>query len=806
MSARRREDADPRGLLGPDSVLSPPRTSRSVWAGLAGVALVTGADIALGSRAVLVSALSVVVLAVAVFGRRGDAAVVGAVSVLVAALSGLWNGWGLGYVVGVVVVAAASAVAVVVTLGRDSAEATGRQLALLRELLELGRDRAGVATIAERVLAALVPRLADFAWLDLELEGEARRIGTPAGGGGDALRLPLATTGAPFGELSLAVGPSGRRYGPRDAEFSELAAGRVAVILENAGLTLAAAQTERRMISALDTLGEAVTMNGPDGRTVYANEAAARLLRVERPEELYTPQVGEISRRFAIYDEAGEPVDFRDLPAFKALAGEDDPPAMLVRNIVRATGEERWLVNRVTVLRDHEGRVDRVVNVIENVTEVKQAELRQRLLADATRALSGSLDYEQTLQRVAEVAVPRLADWCGVDLLGRGGTIDPVAIAHRDPARREAGRELRERYPVRLDSDTELARVIREGGSALIPSVGDDDVVAFAVDEAHLALLREVGFASIAIVPLVAGGEPLGAITLVRSDPLRRFSAADLALAEEIGQRAGIALLNARLFSERSRIARELQAGIKPAELPAVPGVEVAALYRPAGELNEVGGDFYDVFPTPAGWMLVIGDVEGQGARAAALTSLARYTLRSVAQLTGDPVRAAAQLNRTLRDQPQMSLCTVAAVLLRAAADGAVELAALACGHPVPVLVRDGAPVELGTPSALLGAFDDADPRLTVSALRDGDGLVLYTDGVLDTAGAGGRFEKQRLLALLEGGEADPGRVIERVDAALGAFQVGAQRDDTAVLALTLRDGRALTGAAARPAGSEPAR
>src|SRR5215211_7399417 len=142
MSARRREDADPRGLLGPDSVLSPPRTSRSVWAGLAGVALVTGADIALGSRAVLVSALSVVVLAVAVFGRRGDAAVVGAVSVLVAALSGLWNGWGLGYVVGVVVVAAASAVAVVVTLGRDSAEATGRQLALLRELLELGRDRA----------------------------------------------------------------------------------------------------------------------------------------------------------------------------------------------------------------------------------------------------------------------------------------------------------------------------------------------------------------------------------------------------------------------------------------------------------------------------------------------------------------------------------------------------------------------------------------------------------------------------------------------------------------------------------------
>src|SRR5829696_8180877 len=152
MSARRREDAAPRGLLGARSVLSPPRTSPWAWIGLAGVALVTAPDVALGSRAVLASALSVVVLVVAVLGRRGDAAVVGAASVVVAAVSGLWNGWGLGWLVSVVVVVAASAVAVVVTLGRDRSEATARQLALLRELLELGRDRAGVTTIAERAL------------------------------------------------------------------------------------------------------------------------------------------------------------------------------------------------------------------------------------------------------------------------------------------------------------------------------------------------------------------------------------------------------------------------------------------------------------------------------------------------------------------------------------------------------------------------------------------------------------------------------------------------------------------------------
>jgi serine phosphatase RsbU (regulator of sigma subunit) len=496
-----------------------------------------------------------------------------------------------------------------------------------------------------------------------------------------------------------------------------------------------------------------------------------------------------------MYDESGKPLGPDDFPAFKALAGDDNPAPLLVRNVIRETGEERWLINRVTVLRDAEGHVDRIVNVIDNVTEVKQAELRQRLLAEATRALSSSLEYEQTLQQVAEVAVPQLADWCGVDLPGRGGTIEPVAIAHREPARVELARELRERYPVRLDDETGLARVIREGGHELIPAVRDEDIVAFAVDEDHLRLLRAVGFGSILVVPLVAGGEPLGAITLVRSDPLLRFSDADVALAEELGQRAGIAVLNARLYGERSRIARELQAGIKPPELPAVPGLEIASLYRPAGELNEVGGDFYDTFPTPAGWMVVIGDVQGQGARAAALTGLVRYTLRSAGQLTGDPLQAVRQVNHTLREQPELSLCTVAAALLRPGRDSPLELASVACGHPLPVLVRGGEPVELGRPTPLLGAFEEAAPRLTVTALADGDALVLYTDGVLDTTGEDGRFEEQRLMALLRGAEPDPATLVARIDAALQAFQSGPQRDDTATLALAVRDARAVAAA-----------
>ena len=145
---------------------------------------------------------------------------------------------------------------------------------------------------------------------------------------------------------------------------------------------------------------------------------------------------------------------------------------------------------------------------------------------------------------------------------------------------------------------------------------------------------------------------------------MRRFTDADRRLAEELGQRAGIAVLNSRLYEDRARVAHELQRGLQPPRLPTMAGLTTATLYRPAGGLNEVGGDFYDAFAAPGGWMVVIGDVAGQGARAASLTGLARFTMRAVGQLTGDPVAVAAQLNRTLRDEEELSLCTAACVLL----------------------------------------------------------------------------------------------------------------------------------------------
>src|SRR4051794_26368770 len=160
-SPRRVDDGARSPLMGARSVLAPPLWSRWAPAGLAAIALITLANVAIGSRVIILSALAIVALAVGAGGRRGDALAVAAAAILVAALSGLWNGWGLRYVVVLVVVAAASVVAVAAAVARAQAEATERQLGLLRALLALGRGAADVETLVARVLDLLVPALAD---------------------------------------------------------------------------------------------------------------------------------------------------------------------------------------------------------------------------------------------------------------------------------------------------------------------------------------------------------------------------------------------------------------------------------------------------------------------------------------------------------------------------------------------------------------------------------------------------------------------------------------------------------------------
>ena len=220
--------------------------------------------------------------------------------------------------------------------------------------------------------------------------------------------------------------------------------------------------------------------------------------------------------------------------------------------------------------------------------------------------------------------------------------------------------------------------------------VTDEMLAAAAQDEEHLELLRGVGLRGGIVVPMTAGGEIVGALTLISAESGRRFNDADVALAEELARRAGTAVENARLYTERSNIARTLQTSLLPGRLPRMPGWAAATLYRPAGDENWVGGDFYDAIAVDGGWLAIVGDVAGRGAPAAALTGLARHTLRTAATLLDDPLDAVGTLNDELLAREEMSLCSVAAVLLCDGDAGTATAQIICAGHPLPLLVRGG--------------------------------------------------------------------------------------------------------------------
>ena len=557
-----------------------------------------------------------------------------------------------------------------------------------------------------------------------------------------------------------------------------------------------AAQARDQLEAILQGVADGVTAQGPDGALVFANDAALAVLGYETQQELIDTPVARLMDRFEVFDEHGDPFALEQLPGHRALAGEHPPPAV-VRFRMLATGDERWSVVKASPIFDEQGDVAMAINIFEDISKHKRAELDQRFLSESSKALSGTLDPRETLRQVVRLAVPDIADWCVVDLAEPDGSLERVALAHEDPHQVERAEELRRRYPPNPGEEHGASQVIRSGEPELYPEIPDELLVEGAVDAKHLELLREFGFRSAMIVPLCARGDSLGAMTFVSGKSGRRFDQQSLELAEEIGRRAGAALENARLYDERSHIAKTLQRSLLPAALPEVPGVEVATRFRAMGEGNDVGGDFYDVFPNGSDWTAVIGDVCGKGAEAAALTGLARHTLRAAAMAGETPTRALTLLNEAmLRQQTDGRFCTVAYGTLRRRDSGvAIELAV--GGHPLPlVLRRDGSVEEAGEHGTLLGVVDD--PAVTDRSLEldRGDSLLFYTDGVTESRGPKGSLGEEGLASLVRscaGMSAD--EIAGRVETAALEASGGHTRDDIAVV--VMRVGQA-NGAAGR--------
>ena len=522
----------------------------------------------------------------------------------------------------------------------------------------------------------------------------------------------------------------------------------------------------------LDALPDAVTVQERDGALVYANEAAARVVGFESPAELIEAGGLAVMGDFTTSHEDGRPLAVDELPGRRVLMDKKAAPIVL-RSVHNPTGRLRWTRTHAVPIRDADGSVVFAVNLIEDITDVKLVEVRQRVLAEAGQLLSGSPDLGVTFQKVANLAVPEVAEWCAFDIPDGHGGVRLAALAHADPKKVSLGRQMRTRYPPDLEDGRGVSKALA-GETEFYPEVPNELLAQSAQDEEHLAMVREVGIRSVIIVPVRSGDEVLGALSLV--DAARSFTWADVAFAEDLGRRVGQAIAVAQLFEQRSLVAKTLQAALQPPVLPDVPGWKLATFFHPAE--GEVGGDFYDLFFAPDSWWLVVGDVCGRGPTAAALTSMVRYSLRSSAQLRDDPARAARYVNEVLLDHGDLALSSV--IVLRVPRRGGTEL--LCAGHPPAALLTGSDVTWCGAPGPMLGAYADAQWKAQEIDLDPGQSIVLYTDGVPDLRGEDERFGQDGLAQALSNGETEPGEVLARLEAQMKSFAAGPRDDDAAVV------------------------
>jgi len=490
---------------------------------------------------------------------------------------------------------------------------------------------------------------------------------------------------------------------------------------------------------------------------------------------------GQAPAGYAAFLELVHPADRAGLEADITAAVESCGDFVHEFRVVHHEGHERWLAARGHVLVDDAGRASVLVGLIAEVTERRRREDALTFLAEAGQALAGSLDPVATLDEIARLAVPRLADWCAVQLVSdASGAYENVAVAHVDPEKVRWALELQERYPPDLDAPTGVPQVIRTGRSELYPEIDEALLRAGAQDEEHLEIILQLRMSSAMVVPLRARDRTLGAITFIFAESGRQYSTHELDLAEELGRRAGLALDHARLFEREHRTAETLQRALLPPTLPAIDGHELAARYLPGRRGDHVGGDWYDAFALPDGRIgIAIGDIGGRGVTAAALMGQVRNGLRAYALKADRPAAALADLRQMGEHIDELVFATLTYMVY----DPRTGAGALSSAGHLPTLILEAGGethFTAGPRCPPLGADPDSlclDHEFT---LARGATLVLYTDGLVESRT---RSIGTGLARLAEAARASSGGVQRLADDIVEAVPEQRQ-DDIAVLAL----------------------
>jgi len=543
-----------------------------------------------------------------------------------------------------------------------------------------------------------------------------------------------------------------------------------------------ATDEDRRVLDILFRhASEAVTVQDRSGRLLYANDEAARIVGFSTGAELVSTPPEEIVGRFEMIDRSGAPLAVDSLPGRRVMAGA--PVADSVIGYRRpGSPRARWSRVRASPIKNDAGEVVLVLNFFQDMTAQFRREEIQELLYTVYEALGSSLDRAENLQELARALVPRMGSWCAVHMR-EGGILIPMAMVHPDNDDARILVHMSDPGPISLEGDQIQARVARSEKPEIIDTISDRMLqeAEGRVGKELIDVLRRLHLNSVACVPISLGHRLIGTLTLARSFPDPELDSDDVDLLEAVADRAAAALENASLYQQQREIAETLQAVITPNALPKVPGFDLAARYRPVSLVGQVGGDFYDVFPTSDGRTAVLlGDIAGKGVEAAAAVGLARYTLRSTIALDPSPTTVFARVNESLLEEERM--CTLAYLILEDHGDRFKVTVSLA-GHPPPILITAGGTAErLGTPCPPVGVMPEVEPVEEERWLHPSDLVVLYTDGYMLS---GLNPPDSVELALSRCNVTDAAQVLdEMLDVLVADLSPVGARDDIALLAL----------------------
>jgi len=374
---------------------------------------------------------------------------------------------------------------------------------------------------------------------------------------------------------------------------------------------------------------------------------------------------------------------------------------------------------------------------------------RMDLVTAVTRLLLENENFSEsmTLQRCARLLAGELAAWVIVDLDRRGRLSRQFVTGPEGPGL--AG--IRDSAAALNPAPGSLPQQVHESGQAVLIAHAEDAGI-LGPGPGDIPLLMLLGSTSVLSVPITDGEKRYGVLTLAKRGGEGHFDNADLCLVSELGEQLALAIRVDHLFRRRTEVADALQASLLPRRLPEIAGVELAAAYIAASEGVEIGADFYDVYRTPAGWGLSVGDVCGKGEEAAAVTAAARHAIRVTAHGTADPAAVLSGANEILLAEELGGGFVTASIAHLDWRDGVLHVVLGSAGHPSAAIIRSDGRVQMPGGGGLpLGLLADAEPGTHELTMRKGDILFLYTDGLTQARGLDKTYFQARLLDELAG-------------------------------------------------------